>query len=398
MAMENLDFIASVWRMLSSSLSWYFSWRRNTPPYLLIPASKVTADDDDEETAMAPPPSSDYLFCRLANKKLFRVKNGRSVLPDDAKCLMSSHGWLAFLNPRDCSLLLTNPLISPVPPTISLPFLGTRYIRRLVMSSAPTSPTSTTDGDECIVMAIATKTNTLLHRKNMLFFCKPGDESWEVLDSELKHDYTVAYSSKDRLFYCIDGFANIETWDLRGPSPLRICIDTSRIRTPNLPVSELNLRLNKSLRLKMYLVVDSCSGDVLLVWRYTAPLEDDGTIIDLTDRRWTRISFTTLRFDVYKLSVAKGSWDPVECLRDRVVFVGLCQPFILSAQDFPPGVVMPNSIYFSDDVQMYDDQKKDDVGIYNLRDFTVAPLFPSHHPFNNIPLPPIWFTPNRCYN
>ncbi|XP_059629751.1 uncharacterized protein LOC132272667 [Cornus florida] len=236
-----------------------------------------------------------------------------------------------------------------------------------------------------------------------LAFCKLGDSSWTTLEDNdnpglLLTPTDLAYSSEDQLFYCTDSYSDsdLDAWNLRNPcSPRRIDIKAGLVYgTPDYPESEKKLRNYSSLiQYRNYLAMESHSGDVLLVKRFVAGAADDGTIIDTDNSdHGQNFSFKTLRFDVSRFNTTKRGWDYVTDLGDGVLFVGLNHAFHLSATDFAPGVLIPNSIYFNVDVRM----RCDDIGIYNMQDFTIKSIFPSHlHPFNNIWLPtPIWFTPN----
>ncbi|KAE8037007.1 hypothetical protein FH972_009634 [Carpinus fangiana] len=125
------------------------------------------------------------------------------------------------------------------------------------------------------------------------------------------------------------------------------------------------------------------SGDILLVVRYIGLL--------------TRPPIKTLGYDVFKVDPEHEKLvEKVECLGDRVLFLGLKQAFSVSARDFLE--LKPNSIYFTHDYEEYqpgeylalvsDDgntktmkilfdttYKYDfDVGIYSLEDASITPL------------------------
>ncbi|XP_059629762.1 uncharacterized protein LOC132272678 [Cornus florida] len=363
-------------------------------PCLLIPSPKEDDDHKDEVIAAIAKEVCkgtgeeeefhfpEYCFYSLAERKVVSLNNVRSksniVIPDHAICVGSSHGWLAYLDPHECALFLTNPLVSPVPPTIRLPRLPRFLIpescsdfKKLVMSCSPSS-----DNNDCTVMV------TISCNCHNLVFCKVGDSSWTELEAD--HE-VIVYSNKDQLFYSrnyYDG-SKFAAWDLRNScSPHRIDIDSAfAYGMPDYPESEKKQRERYLYgNWQHYLVVESHSGDVLLVSKYCD----------------FRSPLRTIRIDVYRLNAPKRGWDYVTDLGDGVVFVGLNQAFHLSALDFAPGVLIPNSIYFTPE----NDKLDYEMGIYNMRDFTVTSFFPSHlHPFNKIHQPPpIWLTPNPWNN
>lgn len=95
--------------------------------------------------------------------------------------------------------------------------------------------------------------------------------------------------------------------------------------------------------------------------------------------------------------------EQVKSLGDRVIFLGLSQPFILSACDFPG--LRPNSIYFTDDCsqtiyfEVYP-YGSHDLGIYHLEDNSIEPCypFPDELQKNNKVQPPLlWVAPSaKC--
>ncbi|XP_059629749.1 uncharacterized protein LOC132272665 [Cornus florida] len=227
----------------------------------------------------------------------------------------------------------------------------------------------------------------ILSNDHCLAFCTLGDTSWTSLE-----DYEwifipvdLVYSNKDELFYCKHECSALHAWNLHNlSSPRRIDIKTGHFYgTPDFPESE------KKLRDYSYhcLAFESHSGDLLLVKRFVGEVADDGTIIDDSDSN----SFKTHWFVVYRLNTIKRGWNYVTDLGDGVLFIGGNHAFHLSANDFVTGVLIHNSIYFNIDYECYYD-----MGIYNMQDFTVKSIFPSHlHALNNIEHhPPIWFTPN----
>ncbi|XP_059629756.1 uncharacterized protein LOC132272672 [Cornus florida] len=407
-------------------------------PCLLIPFCKDKDEIDHELFAKAIGEENegggfpDYCLYSLAERKLVSLNNGRSnsniVIPDHAVCIGSSHGWLAYIHCRsddyvlgdDYDLYLTNPLITPVPTTIQIPSLKC-IPKRVVMSSPP--PSASGDDHCTVLMAI--------DFQHSLAYYKLGDSCWrgkldykklvdvedeaedeenEAEDEEKEDPWKyddIVYSPKDQLFYCIDYYKQIEAWDLRSkarargpPCKLRIAFDDSSFQKPDFPEYELKPR---SIIGKLYLVVDPFSADILSIHRCGEVIAKDGTILDDWENWKDEYYFKTHRFEVYRLNVANKSLEYIECLDDRVVFVGDNQSYMVSAQDFPPGVLMPNSIYFTPDSIFFEGTKEPlqnlkeaDMGVYNLRDFTVTPIFPSHHPLNNILQPVMWFNPNRC--
>lgn len=148
------------------------------------------------------------------------------------------------------------------------------------------------------------------------------------------------------MFYARDRSRNtIEGWDLRVLScPKRIVH------------RDHDHQSIKSGSVLMEYLVESL-GDILLVVRHQ-----------------------TQRFDVFKADLEQETvvlLELVECLGDRVLFLGVQQSLSVSARDFPE--LKPNSIYFTHD---YDHDSREwphgdyyDMGIYCLEDDSITTLF-----------------------
>ncbi|KAE8037011.1 hypothetical protein FH972_009638 [Carpinus fangiana] len=279
-----------------------------------------------------------------------KYRSGSDLGFAGTECLgSSSPGWLAFISPDLGTITLVNPFTQKstdnhyhaTPPLVKLPPATTlpdanvlvkrgwaieeRYsmgeyfsgfVHNIVWSSNPMSP-------DCTVMVI-------YGPYGMVAFCRPGDKSWSTYP--LYRDggcMQLAYSNKKKLFYARGGERNaFDCWDLRNPSCPKM---VHRFYHPSCHATyEECTELGYGLILE-YLV--ESLGDILLVVRYiglhTPPIK-------------------TLRFDVFKVDPEHEKLvTKVECLGDRVLFLGQKQSFSVSARDFPE--LKPNSIYFTHD-------------------------------------------------
>lgn len=140
-------------------------------------------------------------------------------------------------------------------------------------------------------------------------------------------------------------------------------------------------------------MADSSSGTIFTIKRIVRSYFD-------TESSSPHYIFTTLGFHVYELGFEESTGQykknalEVESLGDRVMFLGLNTSMIVMASQFPD--FKGNCIYFTDDflalLQLNKVRKGcTDMGVFNMEDKTIYPLFPErvHPPFS----PPIWITP-----
>ncbi|XP_059638833.1 uncharacterized protein LOC132281114 [Cornus florida] len=427
-------------------------------PLLFLPP-KVDVDDKLDESFSAK--HHDYFhFFSPAEQKRFRVTKkqyipgqDREILtPDDAVCVGSSHGWLAFVHPRSCSPYLFNPLLqeSPHLPYVPLPPYETlddirclrvqksnylspspslikdfvllsldsdyhrfihenicqSFIQKFAMSSAPSLPRSSfsqksTDHHNCTVMIID---------REHLCFCELGDERWHALGEPDGFFYQeIMYFSKDQRFYAMSGGQHFEAWDLSDPSaPKREVINPSSSPLELGTVREF-MRSTPYCGYLYYLV--ESSGDILFVVRFygnaghsdwDGPQDSDQEEdrVDFVNTDYTGDFIESLRFYVYKLNLDQNKWESVECLGDRALFVGLNHSFSLSTCDYPE--LRENSIYFTDDHEVAGNHTGHDNGIFHLKDNSFTPYYPLNLKSRKLPpvaVPqPVWVVPNKLYS
>jgi hypothetical protein len=191
------------------------------------------------------------------------------------------------------------------------------FVHNIVWSSNPMSP-------DCTVMVVYGPNREVA-------FCRPGDKSWSTYPLyRLGGCMQLAYSNKKKLFYARGWERNaFDCWDLRNPCCPKM---VHRFYHPS-----CHAKYDKSYGWILEYLVESL-GDILLVVRYIGLL--------------TRPPIKTFRFDVFKVDPEHEKLvEKVECLGDRVLFLGLKQSFSVSARDFPE--LKPNSIYFTHDYEEY---------------------------------------------
>ncbi|CAL1391068.1 unnamed protein product [Linum trigynum] len=107
----------------------------------------------------------------------------------------------------------------------------------------------------------------------------------------------------------------------------------------------------------------------------------------------------TIRFKVFKLNEETKKWDEVRSIGEYALFLGFNTSTFVSARDHPE--IVPNSIYFTDDMLDYHYKKLlggSDMGIFSLSTGSVQPLYDVRSVHNNpqfISPFPVWFLPSK---
>ncbi|XP_059460753.1 F-box protein SKIP23-like [Corylus avellana] len=336
-------------------------------------------------------------FFDLSTRKLHNL-DVLEVTSQGTHCCGSSHGWLIVLDESPAVLLL-NPLtrarlhlppLSTFPNVVSFNYseAGSEYalrdvsgeiyrlslremrdsfIKKVVLSSAPLK------NKNFIALAI-------LHRFNILVYCKSGDQSWSFVHvARFPWEDVIYYND---LFYTVDKNGAIAVCDLNGASPT-----VSVIRPP--------LQLGGGLQ---YLV-NSGDDELLLVTRYVVHVDLQR---DDTDPYVSCVfyCYKTVRFEVFRMNWSEPRWERVTSLGDRMLFIGENTSISFLAYDFRG--CLGNCIYFTDDCEFYDGIYDcfigdHDLGIFKLWDGSIEPLpFYQRNPHSRSYWAPIWVTPNPC--
>lgn len=332
-------------------------------------------------------------FYSPIRKQVFKLNRKSSLqVPDDARCIASTRGWLGFIDTNSCSLYVSNPfhhLSQPkalqLPSIQSLPsILGikrkptTSSIDRFIVTGTTTDDNSkyysfrtpevvssiigrialsidpayhylfkhSMDQEDCIVMISYDYSN--------IAFCRlMKDNVWTSLPGS-HFDRQIVYSQKEKLFYTLfGGDIGIESWDIQNPwkPPTR----AARFKFDH----QIGRPEFSGMKQRYFVVDESSFGDdhVMLVNR-------DMDIYVHPEK--------TLSFDVYKVNMSERRVEHIKCIGDRAIFLGLNHSFCLSATEFPG--LKPNSIYFTDD--SLNERLGHDTGIYSLEDNSITPCYP----------------------
>jgi hypothetical protein len=357
---------------------------------LASPLEAAHVSDESHPLMMIEPDGRS--MCRFYDYVNMEVVKTNTKIPeevDNAICVGSSHGWLAYVSRVDCSVFLWSPFTtSPLiwlPPIHTLPFVKVipleeldddehedgdvsaydddfssdfgfkvefedqnrcqRYctsspkrlsldiIQKIVLSSAPTS-------DDCIVVAIP-----IYKIHHSIAFCKPGEKSWTFVEPPLEKSVHLidVIHFKDQLFYAVSCCGlTFYAYDLADLShPKSYLLETSFDFEP---LSSLEENMRTWYKDRYYLV--ESLGDLLWVRRLIANNMDADGIFNFSYEAEI-FPDQTVKFDIYKLDFSRNTWEFAKCIGDRALFLGTNQSLSLSTRDFPD--LQANRIYFTDD-------------------------------------------------
>ncbi|KAL6193324.1 hypothetical protein ACLB2K_034408 [Fragaria x ananassa] len=303
----------------------------------------------------------------------------------DSWCIGSSHGWLVILD-RKAVVHVFYPLSGA---SLRLPEIGTaaeistsfnmdvhvlhylcrRSISKVVLSSDPARNNNFT------AAAVFNE-----KQKSGLAYCKKGYMTWIELYMHSELDSDVLFHGDDQLFALGRKGSLIHVWNLKGN-----------------PIVTKTITFEPCGRETVARVVER-----FIYGRYESYLvESLGEILLVVRTISLRYSpYRTVSFRVYNVNVTKSKLEKVECLDDRVLFVGGNQSVSLSTRDF--SALERNSVYFADDrwsmmnVNYNGLDKGDygghDLGVYSLED-KVVKRFDEIDDERIVYPPPFWILP-----
>ena len=232
--------------------------------------------------------------------------------------------WGSF---QDWLILVNNPRYLSIEISLVNPFTGSKinlpstwdFYHKIVLLGLPSQ-------EKFVCMLVH-------NQRREIAFWVLGAQSWfefrlvgEPFEDAISYNESFYLLSKDNDICQIDApsiFAAISRDNASADASV------SEIKTQFHKVSMLENHTNDNVL--RYLV--ESSGEVLLVCRFFS--SNPGAILE------------TQNFKVYVLDVGKMSWERVEHLRDRVLFLGKCCSRSFSRREL--GVPMINCIYFSND-------------------------------------------------
>ncbi|CAK9316886.1 unnamed protein product [Citrullus colocynthis] len=290
----SVDNVCKLWSNILAELP---NWKRGGFPWLLMSGQK----DREMRTCS----------CILDN----RIWEMELLEAYGAYVWGSFQDWLIIVKELGCYSLEVS-LLNPFSVRkINLPRLWNFY-HKMVLSGSPTE-------ENTICAAI--------HSQNReIAFWVQGSEVWHKYKLEGTPFEDAVFCNGSLFLLCNDG----KIFQIEATS----IISNIRENEYVVSISEIeaqfhelrSLEINSQHVLK-YLV--ESSGDVLLVCRYFSKKPD--AVLE------------TINFEIYSLDLSQMSWERVECLDDRILFLGKCCSRSLSSTEL--GIAISNCIYFSND-------------------------------------------------
>ncbi|XP_074313563.1 putative F-box protein At5g55150 [Silene latifolia] len=286
-------------------------------------------------------------------------------------CCGSYKGWLVLVIQSLSFICLHNPFskrrrLLPTLPT------SDKKVYKAVLSSSPSFDM------KCIVL--------ILFQTKGAAFCRLTDDSWKNLECG-----DCCYSGfSDALFlggriYVVDDYGRIYACNVG---------DTVLEPIKPQPSSDFS----KMVRYKFYLV--EVQGQLYRILRKFSLDEDfyyncDNMYTDYNDHVLSRV--VTQEFRVSRMERATNGWVSVHNLGGYALFLGCSNSICLSELEVG-GMIKRNKIYFTDDRQKNTkhfgfDYPGRDMGIYDMMDMSIEPLFtdPWYELMDDPPA--VWVTP-----
>ncbi|KAJ1689323.1 hypothetical protein LUZ63_013478 [Rhynchospora breviuscula] len=192
----------------------------------------------------------------------------------------------------------------------------------------------------------------------VLHFCRIGDDKWKYNPSLLCFEDLTLYKGLLCAVTCTGALFGIKIY----------------------PDMKVTFIVNAKIQASKHYIVESLSGELLLISRLTGSLNDNKTI----------------GFKVYQLQEDQGksttrTWREIESLHGQILFVGYNGALCFDSTVYPG--IEGNRVYFSHDFGRYRMCSRGNIGVYYMEDkrieyFTGAI---SNAPFG---LPATWFSPN----
>jgi hypothetical protein len=318
---------------------------------------------DEEEDA-----THSRCFLNLAEKKLYKIKNVFEPFLD-AWCVGSSHGWLILLDEK-ANPHLFNPFSNarirlPSFPAQLKPAVPEAYFIQCWRKNFIAKAVLLFDDDNksaVVVVIYGTATSKLA-------FCIDVNNTWADLGGGEDYSDIICYNNQ---LYALTDSGSVEVWDFRSNPPKKIMnFRPSGRSTVNV---DMEYFPRDKFSTQFYLV--ESSGDLLFVNRVFGNfVNSEGVAIDEAGLLHTEDThplvcpYRTKQFLVYKLDSIRNTWEKVESLPDRAMFLGGNHSLSLSTSDLHEGCEC-NTIYFTDD--NWDQMNEDylygghDLGQFNL--------------------------------
>ncbi|XXG65635.1 hypothetical protein AAC387_Pa05g3286 [Persea americana] len=349
--------------------------RRPELPWLMMTSDPNSKYEGEEEVRS---------FFSLSENRIYSIK-----IPEmrDWICCGSFNngGWLLIIN-RNLQIRLFHPWRKV---QLQLPHYSTihpvGFIRPYPPGFQYTAIRKAAMSDNAALVAI-------IDSQQRLAFCRTGeDKTWTRIVDFLLFFLDIIYHKGQ--FYAVDSNGEIGVVRFNKSSPYvetltgpYAGVRISRSRGEPLPC---DIPWLEDTRYRNYLVADSASNRLLTVKRTFYSRYDINTTPHYLSK--------TVGFEVYEKLLEESTEKKtvvLESIGDMAMFLGMNSSMLIMAGQFPG--LEENCIYFTDDLcgPHYLNRLPNgctDMGIFNLEDKTIRPLFLKrfHPPFS----PPTWITP-----
>ncbi|KAK1296378.1 hypothetical protein QJS10_CPB15g01610 [Acorus calamus] len=304
-------------------------------------------------------------------------------------CCGYSKRWLVLFHKETNKISLMNPFSGGSVCLPSLPKLHTigvsvrehrkwrqspRYIHKLILSKAPTSP-------DCVVV--------IIFGRGYLACCRPGDKKWILLDVEVEGPFLDVIFYKDQLLACCE-FGLITVFDVDEPyedsswdDVLSVLPKDDEYGGPEqrfFLTSPDGSQVDEMENMRFYMV-ESCRGDLLLALQLKHDLSKGEDIKNST------VEFLLFRLDN---STDRGpQWVRLESLGEEALFLGKNESRSLAVPNDDGSLqgLRKNCIYFTEfECGSLTGNTEDphwdlDMGVYSFEDRSVSNYIISKEPY-----------------
>ncbi|CAL1374039.1 unnamed protein product [Linum trigynum] len=409
---------------------------RQSLPWLMLPYCSDDAVNSSPSEEGCKASDSCRRFFDVAEHTFRHIELHQGL--DKTTCRGSAFGWVFTLQ-RTPFMFLLNPLTREqiqLPPITRFPdvlkyrpekigheflrlsdsgrkiaqgkkFFESTFINKMALSADPCAE------KDFVVMVIRSLDGL------RLAFCRPrNDEAWTLVPSPSPGPKRIGF--RDVVFwrgqfYALDGRFRVLTCDVSIPGHPRLhwFIDRElrgEFQNAYLSVSPTGDGLMMVARYISFPEDDDDDGDADIIPADDVAEDDEADIVWLDEDSDDEHSIDpgvnldskvhyTIGYKVFKLKEDTKEWEEIGSIGEYALFLGFSTSTCVSTRDHPE--IVPNSIYFTDDMLDYHYKKVlggSDMGIFSLSTGSVQPLYDARSVHSNpsfISPYPVWFLPSN---
>ncbi|XP_020262414.1 uncharacterized protein LOC109838375 [Asparagus officinalis] len=210
-----------------------------------------------------------------------------------------------------------------------------------------------------------------------LAFARFGDDRWTELNAICPYSFfTDVALHKGQYYGVVSGAGHCVAFDISSSPPRMTFVGPP----------------NHGGTVQRFYLVESLDGDLLQIWRHESWVTPDGDYDgELSSGRVRE----TQGFTVFRLDPKGRAMVRLERLEEgTALFLGDNRSTLLKTRELPE--LKENCIYFTDgESEQYISHRRmrRDVGVFNMKDGAVQPLYPRDSPTNRLAWPPpVWLT------